>query len=438
MAIKIDNLARFEKDVRQCMKCGFCSYFCPVFKLEKTEKSLSRGKNQLVKRVLEGEQEFTTEFANILNKCLLCKTCVVNCPAKARIDRAVLASRADVVASKGLPLAKRLVFHYILPFRRLFGTLLKIASWFQYILPGKGNVRHLPEFLNALGKGRNIPSIADVFLRQDLPTVLGPPAGRKPKARVAFFSGCAMEFVFPEKAKAIASHLASLGVEVHYDRDQGCCGAPVYMSGDFEAGRKMAFKNVDALEKYDYVVTGCATCSSGLKEYATYLARNDEEQKRFDAFAAKVRTYTQFLADEIGVPDGGYRVREEFRGKKVTYHDPCHLSRHQDIRTQPRDVLRSIDGIEYVEMPNADACCGLGGSFSIHYYELSSAIADQKEAGIAKTGADVVATACPGCIIQIQDALIRNGSAIPVVHIGDLIEPSPVHRGFIAKQQEPL
>ncbi len=423
MAIPTPELKKFEKDVQQCMKCGFCAYFCPVYRQDQMEKSLARGKNQLVRGILSGRQELTQGIVDIMNKCLLCKTCVYFCPAKARIDRAVTAARADLVAAKGLPLAKRFVFHYILPNRRLFGLFLKVASWFQHILPGSGRFRHLPEFLYALGRGRHIPSIADTFLRQQLPEVLSPPAGVPVKARAAFFSGCAMEFAFPEKAVALVRHLTSLGVEVTFDKAQGCCGAAVYMSGDFETGRKMALKNVEALENYDFIITGCATCSSGLKEYAQYLARDEEEKKRFERFASKVRMYSEFLSDELGVPKEGYKLREAFRGKKVTWHDPCHLSRHQEIRSQPRDVLKSLEGIAYVEMPNADACCGLGGSFSIHYYDLSKKIADEKVQGILATGADVVATACPGCIIQIRDALMRHRKDIEVVHIADLMEP---------------
>ncbi|MHC5040484.1 MAG: (Fe-S)-binding protein, partial [Planctomycetota bacterium] len=365
-------------------------------------------------------------------KCLLCKTCVFFCPAKTRIDRAVLAARADLVASKGLPFAKRFIFQNILPHRMLFGTLLRIASWFQWILPGSGKIRHLPEFLHALGRGRHIPTIADLFLRQQIPARIGPPPPQPVKARVALFAGCAMEFIFPEKAMAMANHLASLGVEVTYDRKQGCCGAPVYMSGDFATGRKMALKNVEALEGYDFIVTGCATCSSGLKEYAEYLAQDDAERKRFEKFGAKVRTYSELLVDALGVPSGGYRAREAYRGKKVTWHDPCHLCRHQDIRQQPRDVLKNLDGVEYVEMPNADTCCGLGGSFSIQFYELSRKMADDKVQGILRSGADIVVTACPGCIIQIQDALLRHRRPLTVVHLAELIEPvagqEPVER----------
>jgi glycolate oxidase iron-sulfur subunit len=423
MAIPVNELRKFEKDVQQCMKCGFCAYFCPVYKQEKVEKALSRGKVQLVKGVLEGRQEFTDGMLDVLDKCLLCKTCVVNCPAKARVDRAVLAARADAVAARGLPLSKRLVFSLLLPHRWWFGMALRWASWFQWILPGKGNVRHLPEFLTALGAGRHVPRIASRFLKKRVPEVVSPPAGVPVKAKAAFFSGCAMEFVFPDRAEDIVRQLAANGVEVHYSRSQGCCGAPVYMSGDFVLGHKMALKNVEALEHFDFVVTGCATCSSGLKEYAQYLAKDEAEKKRFEAFAAKIRNYAEFLVDDLKVPAKRLKAKPEFRGRKVTYHDPCHLCRHQGIRAQPRDLLKGIEGIEVVEMPGADACCGLGGSFSIHFYELSQKIAAGKVASILASKADVVATACPGCIIQIRDALLRAGHDIPVVHIGEIAEP---------------
>jgi glycolate oxidase iron-sulfur subunit len=424
VAEPLENVRKFRADVEQCMKCGFCGYFCPIYREEREEKGLARGKDQLIRFALEGEQDLSKGFYQAIDNCLLCKTCVQYCPAKTRIDHAVTAARGDYVAEKGLPLAKRIVFRYLLPNRRLFGLALRLASWFQGILPRReGRFRHLPQFLSALGAGRALPDIAPRFLRETLPE--RSPAMGEPKYRVGFFSGCATEYVFPEIGEMIVDVLRNLDCEVVFDRRQGCCGAPVYLSGDFRTGRKMAEKNVEALEDYDYVVTGCATCSSGLSEYPTYLAKTPEEKDRFERFAAKVKDFNEFVIDVLAADLGRLEIKPRFRGKTVTWHDPCHLARHQDVRAQPRKILESLEGLRFVEMPDADRCCGFGGSFSITHYEVSKKIADHKVDTVVVCGADAVVTACPGCMIQLRDALARRKVAVEVLHIGELFTIGP-------------
>lgn len=419
MAERLENLHKFQVDVEQCMKCGFCGYFCPIYREEREEKGLARGKDQLIRCALEGKQDLTPGFYAAIDNCLLCKTCVQYCPAKTRTDHAVTAARADYAAEKGLPLAKRIVFRYVLPYRGLFGVALRLGSWCQRLLPrGEGRFRHLPQFLSALGAGRAIPEIAPRFLRKLLPERSAPPGAAR--YRVGFFSGCATEYVFPAIGQMMVDVLRDLDCEVVFDRRQGCCGAPVYLSGDFSTGRQMARRNVEALGDYDYIVTGCATCSSGLKEYPTYLAQSPEEKQLFERFAAKVRDFNAFVIDVLATDLSRLEVKPQFRGRTVTWHDPCHLARYQDVRAQPRRILQSLAGIRFVEMPDADRCCGLGGSFSITHYEVSRKIADHKVDAVAACGADTVVTACPGCLIQLRDALSRHKSAVEVLHIGEL------------------
>jgi glycolate oxidase iron-sulfur subunit len=419
VADRLENIRKFQSDVEQCMKCGFCGYFCPVYREERHEKGLARGKGQLIRFALQGGQDLTEGFYEAIDNCLLCKTCVQYCPAKTRIDHAVTAARGDYAAEKGLPLSKSLVFKYILPNRWLFGMALRIASWFQFVLPrGEGKFRHLPQFLSALGAGRAVPEIAPKFLRKTLPE--RNPAPGQPKYRVGFFSGCATEYIFPEIGHMMAEVLRNLDCEVVFDKRQGCCGAPVYFSGDFRTGRKMAQRNLEAFEAYDYVVTGCATCSSGLNEYPVYLAETPEEKKRFEDFAARVKDFNEFVIDVLAADPDRFQLDPRYQGKTVTWHDPCHLARYQEISAQPRKILDALDGLNFVEMPNADRCCGLGGSFSITHYEASKQIADHKVEAVTASGADAVVTACPGCMIQLRDALSRHKKSVEVLHIGQL------------------
>ncbi len=421
VATNLKNIEKFKSYTNLCIKCGFCANFCPIYNEEKKEGSVARGKNQTIRAVAEGKQEFSKEFFNIIDNCLLCKSCVENCPAKSRIDHAVTAARADYVDKKGLQLIKRLAFKFVLSNRPVFGLLLRIASWFQFVIPkSEGKFRHLPDFLPALMAGRTIPNFPSRFLRRQVPERNLPKGA--PRYKIGFFSGCATEFVFPETGSELVKILTDLGCEVIFDRRQGCCGAPVYFSGDFKLGKQMALQNIAALEKYDYIITGCATCGSALKDYPVYLADTDEEKKRFEAFSKKMKDFSEFIIDILAADPEKFEVKPEYQGKKVTWHTPCHLGRHQEIKEQPRKILKALKNITYIEAPNADKCCGMGGSYTITHHEVSNKIANRKATGIASTGAEIVVTACPGCVIQIKDALARQGVKIPVIHIAELFK----------------
>jgi glycolate oxidase iron-sulfur subunit len=424
-ADRYEQIKRFEKDLSQCMKCGFCTFWCPVYQEERIEASVARGKNMMIRGLLAGELDYTQEYADRLNKCTLCMTCTANCPAKANIPNVIVAARADAVKARGLKFPYNIVYRWLLPRRRLFGWVVRFASWFQGVfLPRtEGTIRHLSMFLSALGKGRNIPQIAPRFLRQMMPVVNVPPANVKTRMRVGYFSGCMTDFVLPHLGKHIIDFLTRNGVEVVVPREQGCCGAPVFLgAGDFETGRMMADANVKAFEGLDYVISDCATCTSALRDYAKFLADTPQRKKAYEKFAKKVKDISEFLIDVLDLPASAYKPSAAAKGKKVSWHDPCHLSRHLGITSQPRQVIKSISGVEYVEMPNADRCCGMAGAFSLHYYDLSKEIGDKKAASIKSTGADIVVSSCPGCEIQLIDSLLRNKVPVKVMHIMELLE----------------
>ena len=419
----LKELKKIEEFSNQCMKCGFCSFFCPVYQEEKTEMSVARGKNYLVKQALSGNQEFTEEMGTIIGKCLLCKRCVANCPSKTQIDRVVVGARAQMVQNKGLGFAKNFVFRKVMSNRKAFGNYLKLAKAFQWMMPKtEGNIRHLPDFMKALGQGRNIPALADKFLREVVKPVYKPQNGQAAKMKVGFFMGCATDFVYPELGLKIIDFLTKKGIEVVVPESQNCCGAAIYFSGDFETGRMLAEDNIKAFKDVDYIVTGCGTCSSTLKDYQKYLPDNADQQKRYDEFARKVKDSTEFIIDVMKTPLEEFKLRKEFEGKTATWHDPCHLVRYQNIKDQPRAILKALKGLKYVEMPNADMCCGMGGSFSVYHYDLTKKIADKKMDGIKATGADIVVTACPGCMINLIDNALRNKMSQKVYHFLELVE----------------
>ncbi len=419
------QIDRFKADLEKCTKCGFCMSNCPIYREEKVESSVARGKIMLIRALLEGELEPTTEMTKQLNKCTLCMSCVQNCPAGTQVPSVITVARADKVRYRGLSLPSHLVNRWLLPRRRLFGWVVRFVSWFQGIfLPRtEGTVRHLSFFLSALGKGRHVPQIAPKFLRQIMPEVNCPPDGVDVRYTVGYFTGCMTDFVFPEIGQKIIRFFNKNGIEVIVPQAQGCCGAPVYLgAGDFKTGRKMADANVRAFKGLDYVITDCATCASAMKDYIKFLADNDTRKREYQEFAGKIKDITEFLIDVVNLPTSAYSVAPEYKGKKVTWHEPCHLGRYLGVKEQPRRILKSVSDINYVEMSHADSCCGMAGTFSIYYYELSKKIADRKVVDIQSTGADIVVTDCPGCQIHLTDSLRRHGLPVQVKHIMELFE----------------
>ena len=420
---ELNELNRVIKDLDKCIKCGFCASYCPVYRAERDESSLARGKNRIMKGLVCGELEFSDDMAEILNKCIGCGTCTQNCPTSSPVASLIVSARADKVTSKGLSFTDRILYRWLLPKRTLFGNVVKMASGLQKIFMPKteGNIRHLPFFLSGLGKGRNVPQIAPRFLRQQVPEVNLPPHGIETVMTVGYFTGCMTDFVFPELGKIIIKFLNKNGVKVIVPRAQGCCGAPLFLgAGDFVTGRKLADTNVSALKGLDYIITDCATCASSLKDYAKYLADTDERKAIYSDFGNSIKDITEFLVDVLMLPPSAYHVANEFKGKSVTWHEPCHLGKHLGIKKQPVQILKSLSDIKYIEMTDADRCCGMGGSFSIKYYALSQKIAAEKVLNIASTHADIVVTDCPGCEIQLIDSLQHQKMPQKVMHIMEL------------------
>lgn len=424
MNTQFKALNKLGDKMNACTRCGFCTYFCPIYHETREEGNVARGKITLVQEVLKGNLDLNADLLEKLETCLVCKTCAANCPSDVEVDKIIVSVRADYVANRGLPLVERIIFRHILPRRELFGWLLRLAARMQRLLPRSdrsGMIRHLPEFARGLGLGRNVPRISNRFLRDRLPSVIRPPRGVPVRGRVGFFAGCGMDYVYPRDGLDIVRLLNNLGIEVAFPHDQGCCGAAVMLNGDFVTARKMALGIARAFENCDMVLTGCATCGATLKEYRTYLGDTTAARHRLDQLGDKVKDINEYIIDALGMPGQTFRVRPEFKGKRITWHDPCHLGRYQGIREQPRRILKALTDVEYVEMPEADRCCGMGGSFSVTHYDLSLKIAQKKADGIRASRADLVVTACPGCLVQLNDTLLKNGLPQRAIHIAHLL-----------------
>jgi len=422
---KFEQIKKFEDDLNRCTQCGYCTFWCPLYQEEPLETSVARGKVSAIRKLLSTDGDYDETIANQVNKCMLCLTCAEHCSAKTNVPNVILAAKADKVKAKGVSFPQNIIFKWLLPRPALFGRVVRFASWFQWIFMPKteGTIRHLSFFLSAMGKGRRIPQIAPRFLKPMVPVVNKPSNNVKTKMRIGYFIGCATNFIFPDLGRKIINFLTKNGVEVLVPKEQGCCGAPVYLgAGDFDTGRKMADINVKAFDEVDYVISGCASCTSALKDYINFLPDTPERKEAFARFSDKVKDISQFLVDVLKLPPEAYKARPELKSQKVTWHDSCHLNRYLGVKDQPRQIIKSLQGIEYKEMIRADWCCGMAGSFSMHYYDLSKKIADKKMETIKESQADIVATACPGCMIQLIDNTMRHKMSVKVMHLMELLE----------------
>jgi glycolate dehydrogenase iron-sulfur subunit len=414
-----------DKITQGCTRCGFCTFFCPVYQETLNESFVARGKIALMRDVMNGARLLEAGLLEHMDTCLLCRACVENCPTRVETDAMVLAARADGVSQKDLSLFEKFFFRHIVSRRKTFGSVVKAASRVQKILPGSGpsgSIRHLPQIFSGRQKGRQIPSLSKTFFRDLIPETTTPANGIKTIGGVALFAGCGMEYLYPMIGVRMVQFLAGHGVEVHFPKDQSCCGIPVHARGDLATAEKMARQNADAFKKYDTVITGCATCGATLKGYAQRFQSVSGNREIFESFSRSVVDLNQYLIGFLSGSDLHLEARKVYHGKRVTWHDPCHLVRYQGIKEQPRHILKATSHIQYIEMPDADRCCGFGGSFSIYHYDISRKIAQKKVRAIQVSGADLVVTACPGCIAQLNDALIQNGMPQRAVHIIDLFD----------------
>ncbi len=295
--------------------------------------------------------------------------------------------------------------------------------------------------LPLIGGGRLVPELAPTFFMDldEVKALASPPTGRpgpaeKDTVRVAFFAGCGVNYLMPQVGTASIKAIKRTDASVAVPQGQVCCGMPAYYSGDLKTARRLALKNIEAFEelKADYIATACATCSYGLKEvFKKVLADEGPEViARVEAFTGKVRDITELLVNELkyvsfvekpGMEKSGAGAKGEEGRKVVTYHDPCHLNRSQGIRAEPRELLTSNKSLEFKAMKFPCSCCGLGGGVGFTNYELSADIAARKAESVRGSGADVVATACPGCIVQIRDGLHRHGVEARVAHVVELL-----------------
>ncbi|NOZ21092.1 MAG: (Fe-S)-binding protein [Planctomycetes bacterium] len=388
------------EEIARCAKCGKCRSVCPVFLETGTETMVARGRIALAEAIVNGEAHFTGRFEEYINTCLKCLRCESLCPSGVEYHTILDSIRRKMARRQGVAPLARMIFRLMLPHRWLFDLGLFGAAIGQRLIPLKrrGPMRHLPLFF--MGR-RWIPTLS----RHTAIHMLNHTRRlRNPRMRVGFFVGCLINYVYPEIARSLIRVLNHFNVEVVVPRRQVCCGTPILSFGDEASARMLARRNLRAFDRndLDYIVVACASGGRALKsEYPILLG---------DAWAplrAKVLDISEFI-DRFTDADMPKLTA------KVTYHDPCHLNWGQGVAKEPRSMLRRA--ADLVEMREAERCCGGAGAFSLFHYDLSMQIADHKVNAIRESGADTVATGCPGCMLQIADRTADAGLNVRVVH----------------------
>lgn len=385
--------------VAACVHCGFCLAACPTYHELGQEMDTPRGRIVLMKEVLEGRMTFDAAQPHV-DRCLGCLACEPACPSGVPYRDLISPFRALAAprARRGLvERLRRFVAARTVPFPRRFRLAARLGriGLLRWLAP-----RAFRPMLDLIPDG--IPPARSW-------AAVNPAVGPR-RARVALLAGCAQQVLAPDVNTATIEVLVRNGVEVLVPPGQGCCGGLAWHTGDLAAARAFARANLDAFPAdVDAILTNAAGCGSAMHEYHLVL-RGTPDEARAEAFRHRVVDVSVFLA-RLG-------TREPFRPLplRVAYHDACHLANAQNVRREPRDLLRAVPDLEVVEIGDAHLCCGSAGTYNLDQPEIAASLGGQKAARVVATGADVVVTGNIGCMTQLSLHLGRAGSDIRVRH----------------------
>ena len=407
-----------ESQYLNCIRCGLCLSVCPTYREYLSETASPRGRTALARKGLEGELELSPNLLEQMYSCFACMACNDACPVGLR--PADLAVDMRQVQEQIQPAEwKQALFGGLIPkpgrmelatfplriYEKLGLRRLIYALGLRKVLPPR--IRDMEAML---------PRLPQRPLRQELPEVTE--AKDKSRNRVGFFLGCAQSLMFADESAATVRVLARNGSTVITPKETVCCGMPAAGYGRQDLVMEQAQHNIALYEQavVETIITDCATCGSTLKDYGQLLKNDPDWAERADVFSKKVRDVSEFL---MSIPLEKPKGRIEAR---VTYHDPCHLRRGQGVWKQPREILRMIDGIEFIDLPDADWCCGSAGSQLITHYETSLKVLGRKMDSIESTRAEYIASGCPGCQMQLNVGIRQRGLDVQVVHPIELLD----------------
>jgi glycolate oxidase iron-sulfur subunit len=407
--------------IDKCVHCGFCLPVCPTYVLWNEEMDSPRGRIYLMKMVADGTANINETWVNHFDACLGCMACVTACPSGVEYGKLIEATRAQIERRYTRPAAekrfRRLLFSIFPRPDRLRALLLPLRLYqkagLQFLVRRAGIPKLFPARFRAMEA-----LLPQVPAQETLPELI--PAQGERRGRVGLLLGCVQRVLFPQVNAATARVLAAEGCEVVAPKAQPCCGALLVHAGEEEQAVQLARQTIDAFEKaqVDAVIINAAGCGSNVKEYGHLLRDDPEYAERAKAFAAKCRDVSEFLSELEP------RATRHALPLRVAYHDACHLQHAQGVRLQPRTVLRHIPQLELLEIPEAAICCGSAGIYNLVQPEAATELGDRKASHIAALEADIVVSANPGCLLQLQSALARAGRKLPVRHFIELLDAS--------------
>jgi glycolate oxidase iron-sulfur subunit len=397
-----------------CIHCGLCLSSCPTYLETGNENDSPRGRIYLMRAVQDGRLPLGDTAVRHIDLCLGCRACEAVCPSGVQYGDLLEHTRDHIEK------------HYQ---RSLFQTFLRrIAIEKVFPFPERMRLALIPaKIVRALRLEKFLPQFAREALSLvpedatavDLPTI-SPSHGETASGSAGFISGCVMSILFGETNAASVRLLNRAGYDVVTPPDQGCCGALYAHSGQLELARQCARHNIEVFERQNVstIVINAAGCGSTLKEYGHLLQDDPRWVERARRFSSKVKDLTEILS--IRISDFGLWISDQ---RSVTYHDACHLAHPQHITKPPRDLVKAVAGANYVELPESDVCCGSAGSYNLTEPEMAARLQQRKVQNILKTGAKIVVTTNPGCLLQIRAGLQKAGATdVRAVHIADYMD----------------
>lgn len=395
-------------DTRDCIHCGLCLPACPTYALTGSEVDSPRGRIYLMRHLLEEGLPPEPELSAPLDRCLGCRACETACPSAVPYGQLLEHVRSEVLPPQGKRTWKALLDHVLVHPKRLqlaTAPLRVMRHWapaLEGVLPR--GIRRLAELT---------PSAAPL---PTLPERV--PAEGNRKGTIALLTGCAMEAFYGEVNRAAVRVFTRSGYDVLVPRSQGCCGALHAHDGDARRAREMMWRNVEAFAADEIlaIAVTSAGCGAAMKDYPHLVPADHPEAERLRTFAAKVKDVSEVLSLIDLAP-----MTRELPGR-ATYHDACHLAHGQGVRKQPRDVLKQVPGLTWVELPQSDWCCGGAGSYALLQPDMSKALRDRKLEAIAATGASLIVTGNPSCLMQIGSGLSTHPGSPELLHTVQVVD----------------
>ncbi len=416
----VSRLLTLEDRIIACMRCGNCQAVCPIFGATHMEADVARGKLALVDDLAHELIRDPEAVADKLGRCLLCGSCQTACPSGVKIMDVFLEARELVFNYVGLSPVKKAIFRLMLAKPKLFNIGMRVGSPVSRVF-FKDDHSAQKTVSSPLLK----PLIGDRHIRPLPVTPLHAKVDRLNEPRISgglkivFFPGCMGDKFYVGMSEACLKVFKHHKVAVFMDPEFACCGIPAISSGDGKAMETYLRKNLGILAEvdFDYILTPCGSCAGTMKEYWPKYAPRIDDTASYIAkkVAARTMDVTQFIVDVLGVhaaPEG----ETPRSAVDVTYHDSCHLRKGLGIYQQPRELLKANPGYHYVEMKEAERCCGCGGSFTLTHYDISRKISQRKRDNVVASKARVVSAACPACMMQLEDILSHNHDQVIVKH----------------------